>query len=169
MSHNPPWQRRQEIPDPQVLDAADQYEAASRLLWERSREEGILLPFLNTSMTAVELYLKALSSRSVHVPQDDGVSVVYADPDVWEHAPSLLMDALPRDVRLALEERYRQQHDDSSLRERCAQYDQLFKASRYPFDQELDVSGISIDPLRELIRFLKEFVHTHPSEIRISW
>ena len=41
---NMPWRRRQEIPDAQVLDAADQYEAASRVLWAQLSEGGILTP-----------------------------------------------------------------------------------------------------------------------------
>ena len=48
-----PWRRRQEIPDAQVRAAADQYEAASRVLWAQLSEGGILLPFLNVSVMAV--------------------------------------------------------------------------------------------------------------------
>ena len=43
---NMPWRRRQEIPDAQVRAAADQYEAAARVLWAQLSEGGILLPFL---------------------------------------------------------------------------------------------------------------------------
>lgn len=50
-----PWTKRQEIPDPQVLDAADQYEEACRIL--AGQASGILFPLMNVASMAVELYL----------------------------------------------------------------------------------------------------------------
>ncbi len=41
---NVPWSKRQEIPDAQVLDAADQYEEARKLLAKQPPGSGVLLP-----------------------------------------------------------------------------------------------------------------------------
>jgi len=43
------WRKRQEIPDAQVRDAADQFEAARKVLDAQPPGSGILLPLMNTA------------------------------------------------------------------------------------------------------------------------
>ena len=57
-----PWRKRQEIPNAQVRDAAEQYEAARKLLTQPPGS-GILLPLMNVAAVAIELYLKSLSAK----------------------------------------------------------------------------------------------------------
>ena len=142
-----PWESRKQIPDAQVLDAADQFETAAQVLWKARCADGMLLPFLNTSVMAVELYLKSLSSESVHVQQIDGGALVYAQPDVEKHPPSVLLNAVPKDIRLKMEKAYAKRPDAEGLTlpARCKMYDSLLMASRYPFVEDLTVNGISID------------------------
>jgi hypothetical protein len=48
-----PWKKRQEIPDAQVRDAADDYEAASRVLYKALRREAVVLACMNTVTVAI--------------------------------------------------------------------------------------------------------------------
>src|SRR5690349_8739778 len=79
-----PWSKRQEIPDPQVLDAADQYEEARKLLAKQPPGSGLLLPLMNTAAVAVELYLKCLSAELIYIEDEHmpEVSRVYAAPTI---------------------------------------------------------------------------------------
>jgi hypothetical protein len=61
-----PWTKRQEIPDPQVRDAADQFEPARELLWAQGPGSGLLCPLMNNASIAIELYLKCLSAEKVY-------------------------------------------------------------------------------------------------------
>jgi hypothetical protein len=56
------YKKRQQIPDQAVLNAADQYEEGAELLWDVPPELGISLPFVSSTMIAIELYLKSLCS-----------------------------------------------------------------------------------------------------------
>ena len=92
-----PWRKRQEIPDPQILDAADQYGEACKLLDEQPPGSGVLLPLMNTAAIAVELYLKCLSAELIYVEDDQmpEVSRVYAEPARREHNLLALLRAIP--------------------------------------------------------------------------
>jgi hypothetical protein len=133
-------------------------------------EEGILLPLLNTSVMAVELYLKSLSSESKFVAQIDGGALVYPNPDVRKHPPSILIDAVPADIRTDMERAFEERLGNGSeaLRDRCKKYDELFMASRYPFDERLSIDGVVMRELQELVVFLKQFIHTITPHIRIQ-
>ena len=65
-----PWIKRQEIPDSQILDVADQYAQAFKLLAEQPLGSGIALPMMNSAAMAVELYLKSLSAELIYVEDD---------------------------------------------------------------------------------------------------
>ena len=55
--------RRQQVPNIHVREAAQQYEEASQVLYRNLIPgSGLLLPFLNTTVMAVELYLKTPST-----------------------------------------------------------------------------------------------------------
>jgi hypothetical protein len=97
------WSKRQEIPDPQVLDAAEQYEEACNLLAEQPPGSGVLLPLMNTAAIAVELYLKCLSAKLIHVEdkQMPEISRVYAAPEKGHRLVALLGE-MPSEVRCSL-------------------------------------------------------------------
>jgi hypothetical protein len=103
-----PWSKRQEIPDPQVLDAADQYEDARKLL---AKQRGVLLPLMNTAAMAVELYLKCLSAELIYIEDEymPDVSRVYAAPTIAKgqgHGLVVLLNAMPKDIRGSLIEAF---------------------------------------------------------------
>ena len=102
-----PWSKRQEIPDLQVLDAADQYEEARKLLKEQPPGSGVLLPLMNTAAMAVELYLKCLSAELIYVEDEQmpEASRVYAAPAITSeqgHNLVALFNVIPSDVRCSL-------------------------------------------------------------------
>src|SRR5215831_18321384 len=80
MSSNQPWKKRMQVPDPQIKDAAEQYDDARQLLQQQPAGSGLLLPLLNTSVIAIELFLKSLSSHLSYTPVKDvaGLSTVHA-------------------------------------------------------------------------------------------
>ena len=84
---------RQEIPDPQILDAANQYESARRLLSAQPPGSGLVWPLLNTASVAIELYLKCLSAEKVYTDAGEGWSKVSAKPE-YGHVLTRLLDAL---------------------------------------------------------------------------
>jgi hypothetical protein len=59
------------MPDPQVKDAADQYDKARRVLEALGSFSGVLLPLLNSSIVAVKLYLKSLNSERAYLALPD--------------------------------------------------------------------------------------------------
>lgn len=92
-----PWTKRQEIPDAQIREAADQFEAARRLLAEQPRGGGVLLPLMNTAAMAIELYLKCLSAELefTAINDDIGGYMVTSAPKRG-HALVALLDHIPQ-------------------------------------------------------------------------
>lgn len=92
--------RRQELPDPLVKDAADQYYAAALVLEPQGPESGVLLPLLNNLGVAVELYLKALSSQKIYDPVPNSEwSKIHAKPHQGGHELEKILKAIPDEVR----------------------------------------------------------------------
>jgi hypothetical protein len=79
-----PWSKREKIPDPQILDVADQYEQARKLLANQPPDSGVFLPLMNTAAVAVELYLKSFSAELIYVADErmPEISRVYAAPAI---------------------------------------------------------------------------------------
>jgi len=77
----PGIKKRQQVPNIHVKDAARQYDEASDLLYRALNPgSGLLLPFLNTTVMAIELYLKTLSATAIYKPTvwDPEMSTVHA-------------------------------------------------------------------------------------------
>jgi hypothetical protein len=170
-----PWTKRQQIPNLQVKEPADAFEAASRLLYkDMMRPDGeTMLPFLNVSIMAVELYLKSLSSSSVFVPTawDPDMEAVHASPDAPTHNLKRVFNAIPADVQQKIEDAFKKwpSYEGKPFVDRLAPYEKLFMASRYSFDPNLSVDGILIDRLVDVVKFLKQFVgELEPAEL-ITW
>jgi hypothetical protein len=164
------WVRRQRIPDAQVRDAADQYDAARELLEREPPEVGVLLPLINTAAVAIELYLKCLCSEVVHTPADEvpGLWRVTAAPERG-HGLTKLFEAIPKDVQVALEHSFAAEKAGSSFRDALAKCDGAFVASRYPFELESDLSRYDVGRLMEVSRFMARFVADHPPTESIRW
>ena len=167
------WKKRREIPDMQVLDAAEQYDDASRLLDARGAGAGVLLPLMNAAIISVELFLKSLSSESIFVPESTfGGYKVYASPQVKKHTLIELYESIPEDIRDELDSRFttsRRASSASSLREILRTYEGLFAVSRYPFEEGSDIRKYPLTPLMELASFLRTFISSLRPVDRIDW
>jgi hypothetical protein len=169
-----PWNKRVRIPDPQVRDAAEQFDDARILLQQRPPGSGVLLPLLNTAAVAIELYLKSLSSHLTYQPVQDGggISIVYAVPPAKSHELVNLLEAIPQDIRDELESAFALSHLQqygSDLRTLLASYEGLFAASRYPFEPVTDIGRYPLAPLMALSTFLRAFVAGLAPRDRIEW
>jgi len=172
-----PWTKRQKIPDPQILDAADQYEQARKVLAEHPPGTGVLLPLMNTAAMAVELYLKCLSAELIHVADErmPEASRVYAAPATTGrqgHGLVDLLDAMPPDVHRLLIDAF-----DAELRPRwnkdlqsvLAELEGAFMATRYPFEDGMDITRYNRECLMGLADFLGRFARSLPRTDRIEW
>lgn len=170
-----PWTKRQEIPDAQILDAADQYEQACRVLAEQA--SGVLLPLMNVASMAVELYLKALSAEMIHVEDDlmPEVSRVYAAPAITSnqgHELVGLLNAMPEDVRTALLAAFDAELKPTwrtDLQSVLQGLEGVLMSSRYPFEHGIDITKYNLGHLVGLAGFLARFVKTLPATDRIAW
>ena len=167
------WSKRQEIPDPQILDAADQYEAARKLLAEQPPGSGVLLPLMNIAAVAVELYLKCLSAELIHVEDEQmpDVSQVYAAP-VQGHGLVNLLDAIPPDIGRSLINSFDAEFETrwaKDLRSMLGELEAAFQATRYPFEYGIDITHYNLDHLMRLAEFLSHFARNLPPTDRIAW
>jgi hypothetical protein len=159
-----PWSKRRQIPDRQVVGAADQYEEACRLL-PQSPGSGVVLPLMNLAAVSIELYLKSLSAERIYRahPTMSDVSVVAACASVAGHLLKPLFEAISDDVRTKLIEAYnakpRFNEDFLVALERL---DGAFSVSRYPFEPDMNVSRYDSQSLVCMAEFLREFVHALP-------
>lgn len=172
-----PWSKRQEIPDPQVLDAADQYEEARKLLAGQPPGSGVLLPLMNTAAMAVELYLKCLSAELIHVEDEQmpEASQVYAAPVITSGQGHNLVDrlnAMPPDVRRSLINAFDTEFKASwnkDLQSVLTGLEGAFQATRYPFERDMDITRYNLNHLMALAGFLSRFARSLPPTARIEW
>lgn len=166
------WKSRREIPDPQIKDAADQYEAGRQLLDKQPPGSGVLLPLMNLSTVAIELYLKCLSAEKVHVPLDNGSAgcTVHSEP-AWGHVLTELFDKIPDDVRSDLATTFVENHPTAShdLRETLASIEGAFMTTRYPFEAGANLPVVDFRGLMSLSRFLHKFVADLKPRETIQW
>lgn len=170
--HPQEWNSRREIPDSQIKDAADQYEAARQFLSALRPGSGVLLPLMNASTVAIELYLKCMSSEQVHVPMSDGSEgcMVHSDP-ARGHVLVDLIDKIPEDVRRDLAQTFGRDHPEASkgLRGMLASIEGAFIATRYPFEAGTNISDIGFRELMLLSRFLHKYVAGLDPKETIQW
>ncbi len=173
-SSKQPWKKRRAIPDPQVQDAAEQYDDARQLLQQQPPGSGVLLPLLNAAAVAVELFLKSLSSELIHVQVKDfdGLSTVHAEPELKHHRLVILFDNISDNVRLQLESDFATSalgQGGTSLRDLLVMYEGLFATSRYPFESKADIRKYPLMPLMDLSAFLRRFVASMEPIDQIEW
>lgn len=172
MTNEHPWRKRQEFPDAQIRDAADQFEAARELLEAEPPGSGVLLPLMNAAATAIELYLKCLAAELVYTSDKhvSGMHVVTAASLQKGHKLVALFDKISDNDRQDLERAFAVTalagaESFRSILEKC---EGAFMASRYPFESGVDVSKYSLDILFGCSAFLREYVAGVPQRDRIE-
>ena len=168
-----PWRKRQEIPDPEILDAAQQYESACKLLDEQPPGRGVLLPLMNTAAMAVELYLKCLSAERIWIEDDllPEISRIHAAPKRG-HSLVALLDAMPQDIRRSLIKAFGAEFGaqwDKRLQGVLTELEGVFQATRYPFEPGMDITRYDLDCLMKISGFLGRFAKGLPPKDCIEW
>ncbi len=163
---SPDWKARFQVPDVQVRDAAQQFEEARRILSSQQPLSGVLLAQKNAAAVAIELHLKSLSAKRIFTPvaDDPEISLVTASP-VRGHGLVSLWDAADEDARRAIDDRFEQESKSwarASLRELLGQFEGVFAASRYPFEQGTDISAFRLSELMLLSEFLSRAIRELP-------
>ncbi len=148
-----------EVPNSQVLDAAEQFHAAFRSLIAASPDGGVLLPALHCASIALELYLKSLSARELELPDPvlPDVATIHAEARTPSHKLTNLFDLVPSAeqqlLELAKQSRPRL-NDYADIRDLFGVHESMFIASRYPFEVGRDFDDIKTDVLGELLDVL---------------
>lgn len=166
------WASRREIPDPQVKDVADQYEAARRVLSRQPPHSGVLWPLMNTAAVAIELHLKCLSAEKIHlrIEGESGGSMVYAQAQrskaLGGHSLSELWNMVPPAIRRQVEEEY---CGEGSFIEQLQALQGSFTRTRYPFEWDADASEVKLPALMSTSKFLSSFVNGLTPHETILW
>jgi hypothetical protein len=165
--HDVPWSTRREIPDSQIVDAADQYEKACRLLFKQPPGSGVVLPFMNTAAISIELYLKSLSAKRIYTADTDmpEISKVSVYAEKTGHCLKSLFDAIPEEIRVKLIAAF-----DNELRPKLNKefvtalnkIEGAFMISRYPFEPEAEIRQYRLADLADIAKFLRDFVKSLP-------
>jgi hypothetical protein len=171
------WRKRQEIPDAQICDAADQYEAARKLLAEQPPGLGVLLPQMNVAAVAIELYLKCLSAELVHTRDDGfpGLFLVTAAPTLTGrkgHDLTALFGKLSDDLKQELEAAFQTERPNATghtFLEMLKKCEGAFAASRFPFEHGMNISKYPLGDLMFSSEFLSRFVSKLPPKEYIEW
>jgi len=152
--------RPKRIPNPQVLNDAEQYFRAYRIL-EASHD--VLLPTLQTGAIALELYLKCLGAEDIHIaegePSIPDLQRVHANA-AHSHELVKLLQEIPADTRTRLRDAFEANplsQQEGSFEKRLGQLEGLFFDSRYPFEEGRRVDRYPPSLLQGLLRFLHEF------------
>ena len=163
---------RKEIPNPQIKDVADQYDAARRILLNQLPDSGVLSPLLNVSAVAIELYLKCLSAEVKHTPLDDDLEtyIVSAQPISKSHALVCLFDAIPKGVRCDLSDAFEKSNDScpGCFRSALGEIEGVLKYARYHFEYE-ERRQFDLKKLNSISAFLHKFVADLKPRERIQW
>lgn len=166
-----PWSKRQQIPDLQIVDAADQYEKVCRLLLAQPPGSGVVLPLINSAAVSIELYLKSLSAERIYTRDTlmPKASVVTACASVSGHVLEPLFKGISDDVRTKLIEAYdAKPRFSEDFLVALKKLDGAFSASRYPFEPGVDASKYDLQFLVCMAKFLREFVRALPPREKIE-
>ena len=173
-----PWTKRQEIPDIQIRDAANQYERAAKLLAEQPLENVEILPLMNTAAMAVEFYLKSLSAELIYIKDDlmPEASLVYSKPAITTgkagHGLVGLLEVIPPRVRCLLNDDFDAALGagwNTDLQSVLEDFEGVFKETRYPFEPGCDITRYNHGYLLRLADFLGHFVRNLPPMSLIDW
>lgn len=160
---------KQEIPNYQVKDSADQYMEAWNILNKLPPSSGVLLPLLNTGVVAIELYLKCMSSLNVYTPlgAEKEISLLNVKPLHSGHELKNIFSKVPEEYRCEIKKRYANSYkqDHFSAKQEIRDFDNdisnlegAFMQSRYPYEKGFDITSFDIEKLEGLCFFLSSFV-----------
>ena len=164
---------QERIPDPQVVDVADQFYDAAEVLWGKSPGDGVIIPTIINSVLAIELYLKSLCSYSIikdyHI-YEDGVcgGVVTVEPKKAIHNLSDLLNIIEDSTKEKLLQLYDLSSlatDESSLYDLLKKFDQTFVKVRYVYEDSSFFSTLNLKQLRTLMIFMKDFIKSIPEKV----
>jgi hypothetical protein len=154
-----------EIPNSQVLDAADQFHDGYTLMMAAGAAGGVLLPALHCASIAMELYLKALSAREIEVPFELGGAYIYAKAPAKSHKLEDLYNEAPADFRSAIDAeiaKHIRLSKYSGGSAALAAHNAMFMSSRYPFEPQSKLDGIEMNALNELLGSLRKAIRSIP-------
>jgi hypothetical protein len=156
-----------EIPNPQVLDAARQFRDGFRLMIQQPPFSGVLLPALQCASIALELYLKSLSAHEVEVPDaiSGSVSTIHARASAKSHKLEDLFGQVSPDTQQFIEEafsRFPRLTRSSSVGKVLEAHNEMFMASRYPFEPGSELSNVEIETLDELLQLFDHVTRKVP-------
>lgn len=155
--------RVDEIPNSQIKDAADQFAAGANLLSKQPPLSGLLLPTINSSIIACELYLKSLNAKSDYSDHDEfGFRQVFAVPNKHGHPLTRQYDELAIGLQESLSSEFSsdRRFSDPNLRNVLAEFDNTFQVSRYMFERQnaKQMTELKYQLLLNLCEFLRGFV-----------
>ncbi len=166
MSDTSTWPEH-EIPNPQVRAAADQIADAAIFLWENVQRINCVPSILLEATFAIELYLKALCSRTVSHANDGmpGFQLTAA-PMVRTHRLQEIFDGIEEPIRDELQTAYAAVAPGAPpLRDVLAPYNDLFVEIRYYFERR-EGGGTNISLLVDLVSFFRDQVGKMPKRYR---
>ena len=169
-NHPQAWKCRREIPDPQIRDAADQFEEARKILRMQPPGTGVVLPMKNAAAMAIELYLKCLAAEVIHVPESANSqgSLVYAQASTRGHKFTKMFCRIDEDIRSQLEAVY-VEATDRELEHDLSTIEDALVVTRYPYEPGKDASRISLQTLASISEFLRKFVASLEPRETIQW
>jgi hypothetical protein len=148
-----PSGKLREVPDPQVRDAADQFEKARKLLAAAAPGSGLTLPLINVAAVAIELYLKCLSAERVYAYESGGEATISAAPTERSHQLRKLLDKAGPDLGKDLDRAFRAQsaqYCNLAFPDALTKCEGAFEASRFPFEAKHDISKYSLELVKKL-------------------
>ncbi len=157
--HPQEWKTRREIPEPQIRDAADQYEQARKILRMQPPGTGVVLPMMNAAAMAIELYLKCLAAEVIQVPEgaNPQASCVYAQASTRGHKFIKMFCRIDEDIRSQMEAVYFKA-TGRELEHDLGNIEDALVVTRYQHEPGMDVSRISLRTLASISEFLRSFV-----------
>ncbi len=144
-----------EVPDGQILDAANDFLTAFSALAQSLPGGGVLYGALHCGAIAIELFLKAWTAEQVEVPHDDGLgAMVFARAVDKGHALVARFNSAPVQFREAFGRECQSSEILRDLGEPVPvleRFEGLFAASRYPFEPAHDIRRYSVEQVAACI------------------
>lgn len=152
-----------EVPNPQILDAADQFRRGYRELISMAPGTGVLLPAMHCACICIELYLKCLSAKEIEVDDEMGLGTYYIHPKAAakSHRFARLFDETPADCQSSLAAAASTHHrlrSYGTLRAALDVIDGLFMDTRYSFEAGANISKVPLDVLTDIVASMSDGV-----------
>ncbi len=160
-----------EIPDAQIKDAADQFEAVRKLLDKQPVGSGVLLPMMNCAAMAIELYLKSLAAVRIYTPIDKIADKDEKSCDIYNvtaesykrgHKLVPLFETIDKDIRKEIEQLFTEQNPKvkALFKEMLEKCEGILEVSRYPFEKGKKISRYNNNIVRGCSELLSCYVNS---------